>query len=76
MKILDIQKRDVYVALEFSITEILHLAKVMDLALVNYERDDQDAVEAVKWMHETLEPQLEWFQTEFSKDDGPHDSGS
>jgi hypothetical protein len=77
VKIAAIQKRGIFVTLDFHINEILMLAALMDKAIINVDPENKIMVEGAKWLHEVLEPQLKWFQDKFEMEDydGSDNSG-
>ena len=54
--VINVQSRDIYVLVEFSLEEIQKIVKVMDLMQLNYDGTKKDDVEAQKYLVEQLYP--------------------
>ncbi|HDZ15565.1 hypothetical protein LCGC14_1082980 [marine sediment metagenome] len=60
MKILEIYPKDVYVKVEFSLKQILHLVSFLNNSVVEYSSEEKPAVhEAVSYVKNDLFPQLD-----------------
>ncbi len=70
MKILDIEKRDVYFVLEFPVKHLLHIKNLLDHASIEFDGEKEPEMkEAVEYMNKQMVPLLRWVE-QYSKNEG------
>ena len=70
MKILDIEKRDVYFVVEFSVNDLLNLKRMMDHGNFVYDSTKEPEMESAdEYFNKKFYPMLVWVD-QFSKNEG------
>jgi hypothetical protein len=63
MKIIDIEKRDTYFTMEFSIADLLLLKNMMDCAQFTFDSGkNPEMIKANEYFHKKFYPMLIWIQ--------------
>lgn len=70
MKVVDVQKRDVYFLTEYSKEEALYLKMILDHANIEYDSEKSPKmVNAIEYLHKTLYPTLEQIEKSIEQGD-------
>lgn len=70
MKVLGVERRDIYVKIEFPAQEVRYLAALLEKAEITYSPEDAFMRDAAEWLHKELEPLLREFVGTFGERDG------